>query len=245
LRPAVGRLRGGQLNTGGRPDVISVIIPTRNEARIIKETLRALFQHPGEFEIIVADGESTDDTLQILEEFPGIKKVTSPPGRGKQMNAGARAAAGDILMFLHADSLLPPRAFGAIEQALSNPGVSGGCFTLQFDDPRLFFRILAAFSRLNHIFSTYGDQGLFLRAETFRALGGFRDLPVMEDVEIQKRIRAAGRFVKIPRPIVTSARRYRQKGPWRQHLQTTLIVVGYHLGVPPRFLARCYYGRKR
>jgi rSAM/selenodomain-associated transferase 2 len=224
--------------------MISVVIPTFNEARIIETTIRSLLARAGELEIVVADGGSTDGTLEHLAGIPQLKKIVSPPGRGKQMNAGAQAAAGDVFLFLHADTLLPPRAFRAIEQALSDPRVSGGSFTLHFDDPGLFFKILGAFSRFNHIFSTYGDQGLFLRAETFRALGGFRDLPVMEDVEIQKRIRAAGRFVKIHQPATTSARRYQEKGLWRQHFRTTLIVLGYHLGVSPEFLGRFYHRRK-
>jgi rSAM/selenodomain-associated transferase 2 len=222
--------------------MISVIIPTLNEVGIIQETIGNLLEQPDDFEVIIADGGSLDGTMELLDTFPSIKKVTSPPGRGNQMNAGARAAAGDILFFIHADSLLPPGAFRSIDQALRAPGVAGGSFYLEFDDPRLFFKILGRFSRINHLLCTYGDQGLFLRSETFRALGGFRDLPVMEDAEIQKRLRAAGRFVKIPRPIITSARRYRKKGPWRQHLQTSMIVTGYHLGVPPGFLARFYYG---
>ena len=222
--------------------MISVIIPTLNEAGIIGATVRSVLGQPDLLEIIVTDGGSTDGTLEALAPFPGIKKVVTPAGRATQMNAGARAAKGDILFFLHADSTLPPQALGAIHQALSAPSVSGGSFYLEFDDHRRFFKILAAFSRLNHVLSTYGDQGLFLRAETFQAVGGFQEIPVMEDVEIQKRLRAAGRFVKIPRPIVTSARRYRQKGVWRQHFQTSLIVLGFHLGVSPRFLGRFYKG---
>jgi rSAM/selenodomain-associated transferase 2 len=225
-----------------KPPLVSVIIPTLDEAGIIEKTLQALLGHPGEFEVIVADGGSRDGTLEELEGFPDVTKISSPSGRATQMNAGARAAAGDVLFFLHADSTLPAGAISAVRQALADPSVSGGAFQLKFDDSRLFFKTLAFFSRLNHILCTYGDQGLFLRAETFRAIGGFRDLPVMEDVEIQKRLRAAGRFVKIPLPIVTSARRYRKKGPWRQHLQTSLIVLGFHLGIPARSLAGCYYG---
>lgn len=225
--------------------MISVIIPTLNEVGIIQETIVNLLEQPDDFEVIIADGGSLDGTMELLDNFPSIKKVTSPPGRGNQMNAGARAAQGDVLFFLHADSLPPPEAFQSIGQALRDPGVIGGSFYLEFDDSRIFFKILSRFSRINHLLCTYGDQGLFLRAETFKAMGGFRNLPVMEDAEMQRRLRAAGRFVKIPRAIITSARRYRKKGPWRQHLQTSLIVMGYHLGVDPRFLARFYYGGRR
>jgi hypothetical protein len=112
---------------------------------------------------------------------------------------------------------------------------------LEFDHPARFFRILSIFGRINHPFFTYGDQGLFLRANTFRRIGGFKEIPVMEDVEIQERLRKIGTFIKLKEPVVTSARRYLRNGPFRQHLITTGVVLLYHLGVSPHFLGGCYY----
>ncbi len=161
------------------------------------------------------------------------------------MNDGARQAQGEVLLFLHADTTLPANALLMIEETLVDSSVAAGCFSLEFDHPGKFFRILSIFSRINHPFFTYGDQGLFLRASTFRRIGGFKEIPVMEDVEIQERLRKIGTFIKLKEPVFTSARRYLRKGPLRQHLITTGVVLLYHLGVSPYFLGRRYYGSHR
>jgi rSAM/selenodomain-associated transferase 2 len=223
--------------------LISVIIPIINEAEILESFLRKLLNQPGDLEILVADGGSTDGTLGVLNRFPGVKRVGSGGGRGRQMNEGAREARGEILLFLHADTILPASALLKIEEALADSSVAAGSFALEFDHPGRFFGILSCFSRINHPFFTYGDQGLFLRASTFREIGGFKEIPVMEDVEIQGRLRKIGRFIKLREPVFTSARRYLQNGPLRQHLITTGVVLLYHLGVSPYFLGRQYYGR--
>jgi rSAM/selenodomain-associated transferase 2 len=231
---------------GGRDSVpkISIVIPTLNEAPNLEAFLQNLLLQKKNSEIIVADGESADGTREVLDRFPGVKLVQSGGGRARQMNEGARKARGEILLFLHADTTLPANALGKIEEVLEDPSVSAGSFSLQFDHPGKFFRILSAFSRINHPFFTYGDQGLFLRARTLRRIGGFKEIPVMEDVEIQERLRRIGGFVKLREPVVTSARRYLRNGPLRQHLITTGIVLLYHLGVPARMLVRRYYGKR-
>jgi rSAM/selenodomain-associated transferase 2 len=231
---------------GGRDSVpkISIVIPTLNEAVNLEAFLQNLLPQQRNSEIIVADGESADGTREVLDRFPGVKLVRSGGGRARQMNEGARKARGEILLFLHADTTLPANATGKIEEALEDPSVSAGSFSLQFDHPGKFFRILSAFSRFNHPFFTYGDQGLFLRAATFRRIGGFKEIPVMEDAEIQERLRKIGRFIKLRDPVVTSARRYLRNGPLRQHLVTTGVVLLYHLGVPARMLGRRYYGKR-
>jgi len=220
---------------------ISVIIPTLNEAYTLDSSLQNLFAQPGEFEIVIADGGSSDGTMEILNDFPAVKLIRSGGGRARQMNEGAREARGEILLFLHVDTILPANAFLKIEEALEDLSVEAGSFSLEFDHPGGFFWILSSFSRINHPFFTYGDQGLFLRAGTFRRIGGFKEIPVMEDVEIQERLRRVGRFIKLREPVVTSARRYLRNGPLRQHLITTGVVLLYHLGVSPHFLGRRYY----
>lgn len=225
--------------------MISVIIPSLNEAATLESFLQNLLSQGGRFEIILADGGSTDGTLEVLNRFPGIRLIKSGGGRGRQMNEGAREARGEILLFLHADTTLPADALLKIEECLADSSVAAGSFSLEFDHRGTFFRILSSFSRINHPFFTYGDQGLFLRASTFRRIGGFKEIPVMEDVEIQERLRKIGRFIKLREPVVTSARRYLRNGPLRQHFLTTGIVLLYHLGVSPHFLGRRYYRNHR
>ena len=221
--------------------MVSVIIPTFNEAATLESFLRNLLNQPGDFEIIVADGGSSDETLKVLSRFPEVRLMRSGGGRARQMNEGARNARGKILLFLHADTALPAEALRKIEKSLADPSVAAGSFSLKFDQPGGFFKVLSGFSRINHPFFTYGDQGLFLRASTFRRIEGFKEIPVMEDVEIQGRLRKIGKFIKLAPPVVTSARRYLQNGPFRQHWITTGVVLRYHLGVSPYLLGRRYY----
>jgi rSAM/selenodomain-associated transferase 2 len=220
--------------------MVSVIIPTLNEVGIIESSLKDLLSHSGDFEVIVADGDSSDGTLDLISQFPEVKLVASLRGRGKQMNAGAKVASGDIFLFLHADTSLPPHAFSTIEETMSQARVVGGCFYLSFGRRSPLLSLYSLFSRINHILFTYGDQGLFLDSKTFWALGGFGDIPIMEDVEIQRRLRRMGRFVKIAEPTVTSARRYIKYGIMRQQILNALLVFLYHLGFSPHLLKRFY-----
>jgi hypothetical protein len=156
------------------------------------------------------------------------------------MNAGAQIAREGIFLFLHADTCLPRDAFRMIREALSDSSVSGGSFYLGFDHPNRFLWFLSMLSRMNYPFATYGDQGLFLRSKTFRRFGGFKEIPIMEDVEIQKRLRSLGKFIKINMPVITSARRYLHNGILRQQILNTVLVTFYHLGVSPHRLKRYY-----
>ena len=220
--------------------MISVIIPTLNEADIIGSSLTNLLNHRDDFEVIVADGGSSDATLEIVSGFPQVKHVISTKGRGRQMNEGAKVARGDIFLFLHADTWLPPRALITVRKVMVDSRVVGGCFCIDFDRHTPLLRFISKCSRINHIFSTYGDQGLFLRSNTFREIGGFNDIEIMEDVEIQKRLRRMGKFVKICEPAVTSARRFVSRGILRQQILNIALVLLYHMGVSPSILRRFY-----
>jgi rSAM/selenodomain-associated transferase 2 len=220
--------------------MISVIIPTLNEERVIGSSLRSLLSCDGEFEIIVADGGSTDKTLDVTGGCPGVRHVVSEKGRGAQMNAGASAARGDILLFLHADTLLPRCAFQRITAAMADRSVVGGCFRLSFDLQSFLLKGFSLVAGINHILFTYGDQGLFMAARTFNAIGGYKSIPIMEDVEIQRRLRPRGRFVKLDVPVVTSARRFIRRGIIRQQALNTTLVSLYYVGVSPSLLKRFY-----
>jgi len=220
--------------------MISVIIPTLNEGAILESSLKDLLDHRGEFEVIVSDGGSFDRTPGIIRTFPRVKLVTSLRGRGRQMNEGAKIARGDIFLFLHADTVLPPSAFEIIGDVMSSPAVQGGSFFLTFNNRNLALKIYSLFSRLNHILFTYGDQGLFVRRTAFNAIGGFKDIPIMEDVEIQLRLRRMGRFAKASAPVITSARRFIKSGIIRQEIVNIALVLLYHIGVAPSRLERFY-----
>lgn len=150
-----------------------------------------------------------------------------------------RAASGDILFFVHADSQPPSGARGAIATALAH-GAIGGCFRLAFDSPHPLLRFYAFMSRINHGLFTYGDQGLFLLRSTYQRIGGYSELPLFEDVEILRRLRRAGRFVKLNAAMVTSARRFIRDGVARRELLSAGLVALYHLGVSPQRLERWY-----
>jgi rSAM/selenodomain-associated transferase 2 len=220
--------------------MISVVIPTLNEADTIECSLNDLLSHDGDFEVIVSDGGSSDGTLEKVCRFPEVKLITSAQGRGGQMNEGAKTAKGDIFLFLHADTRLPPHALHMINEVMSDASVVGGSFCLAFDHQDLILRIYSFFSRINHILFTYGDQGLFLRSATFRSIEGFKEIPIMEDVEIQRRLRSMGRFKKFSQPAVTSARRFRKGGIIQQQILNTALVVSYFSGVPPSILKFFY-----
>lgn len=219
---------------------IAVVIPTWNEEAALADLLSDLLSRKGRFSVTVSDGGSSDGTLEVASRFPGVRRVRAAKGRAAQMNAGAAGATEDILLFLHADTFLPPDAFRLIAEALADPKVASGSFCLAFDREDPWLRTYSWFSRINRPLFTYGDQALFVRRELFWQIGGFRELPILEDVEIQGRLRRCGRFVKLSQPAVTSARRFVRCGPVRQQILNTWIVLLYNLGFPPARLKRLY-----
>jgi rSAM/selenodomain-associated transferase 2 len=222
---------------------VSVVVPTLNEAAVLARTLEAL--PTGFAEVVVADGGSTDATVAIAREH-GARVTASPPGRGPQMNAGAAAAKGDVLLFLHADTVLPPDAPARIAAALAEAGAVAGAFRLGIDspDPRLRLIARAANLRTRLTGVPYGDQALFVRRDAFDAAGGFPDVPIMEDVELGRRLKRLGRIVVVPARVRTSARRWEREGIVRTTLRNAVLITLYLLGVHPRRLAR-WYGHVR
>jgi rSAM/selenodomain-associated transferase 2 len=220
--------------------MISIVIPALNEAEGIGACLEGLLQEACGHEVIVVDGGSRDGTPAVVRRFRQPRLLSAERGRGVQMNRGAMAASGDILLFLHADCRLPAGGLCMIEDTMADSSAVAGSFSLAFDRDHPLLRLYAAFSRINHILFTYGDQGLFLPRRTFQRIGGFREVPLMEDLEIQQRLRRMGRFVKIRRPMTTASRRFAARGILRQQFANTLLVTLYFAGVSPARLARFY-----
>lgn len=218
---------------------VSVIIPTYREAERIHNLIKSLIAQ-GFDEIIVADASDDNMTSQAAINAGAICLSDLPPGRGRQMHAGAQVATGEIFFFLHADSALPEPCYRAVCDCLSKNENLAGCFRLAFDRRHPLLAFYGWCSRLNWRVTTYGDQGLFIRKSTYVDIGGFADMELMEDVELQRRLRARGRFVKLPHEIVTSARRFVKRGIWAQQLLNIIIVIAYSCGVAPARLARWY-----
>ena len=224
---------------------ISVIIPARNEEQRIAPLLRQLAGSKVR-EIIVVDAASTDRTAQVAARW-GARVITSVPGRGPQLNAGAVVATGSILLFVHADARLPDDFAPQVRQILSRPRVAGGAFHLRIDASGVSFRLIETLvawrCRIRQM--PYGDQAIFVKADTFRRLGGFPDYPAMEDFEFVRRLRRRGRIEIAPSPVLVSPRRWHTRGVWRTTLLNQICVAAYYLGVSPDWIAHRRNGRAR
>jgi rSAM/selenodomain-associated transferase 2 len=226
------------------PISISIIIPTLDEADFIAGTLASIPKEPG-LEIIVVDGGSRDGTPTMARSL-GALVFQSAPGRARQMNLGAGQAKGDVLLFLHADNRLPPGFSRLIGRCLGEPGVVAGAFRLGLSPPvrgaAFIERMANLRAEIGHL--PYGDQAIFVRADKFRELDGYKDIPLLEDVDLVLRLRRVGRLEVIPVPVSASSRRWKELGVWMTTLINQLILAGFLLGIPPRILARWYYRKK-
>jgi rSAM/selenodomain-associated transferase 2 len=224
---------------------ISVIIPTLNEEKTLGHTLSGL-SIAEISETIIVDGGSTDQTISIAEAFcaaaSNVRIVIAPAGRARQMNEGAKACRGDILLFLHADTRLPPEAKSMVETALTDPAVMGGRFDVRFDSPATWGTIISTLmnwrSRLSGLAT--GDQALFVRRLAFEQLGGFPDIPLMEDIEFSRRLKRTGRTAALHQTVTTSFRRWEQQGPLRTILLMWTLRFLYWIGVSPHRLKDFY-----
>lgn len=212
---------------------VSVIIPTLNEQHYIKKTICCLKSLSGSFEIIVVDGGSEDATVEIVGAHRDIQLLVSKKGRAHQMNRGAALAKGEILLFLHADTLLPANAYPKIIAHMEKTNTIGGSFYLNLDKKHHLLRFYSWCSKLSLEFFTYGDHAIFVKKNVFDSIGGYKPFIFMEDVEIQKRLRKAGKFKKLNAAVTTSARRFEKTGTFRQLLLDVILVAAYKLGVPP------------
>jgi rSAM/selenodomain-associated transferase 2 len=219
--------------------LVSIIVPTLNEETTIPELAASLGCLRGDFEIIVCDGGSADTTVEMARQC-GLRVIEAPRGRGPQMNAGARLARGETLLFLHADTRLPENALEFVANAIADERVCGGNFSLIFGgdtrEARMLTRIYSLL-RLGGIL--YGDSAIFTRRNVFDRLGGYREYPIFEDYDLYRRMRRMGRFVRLTACATTSSRRF--KGRFiRTFALWSLLQTLYWLGVSPNILNRLY-----
>jgi len=233
---------------------ISVIIPTLNEASTIAVTIRHTAQLGFE-EIVVVDGGSSDQTNTIVASLVSgmqhatlttVRQLAAPPGRARQLNAGTKTARGEVLLFLHSDTRLPDGAKQHIESALADPVVVGGRFDVAFNSPSLWGRMIGRLmnlrSRVTRI--STGDQAMFVRRHVFEQLGGFSDIPIMEDVDFSIRLKRMGPTIALRDRVITSFRRWERQGPLRTILLMWVLRFLYWIGVSPQRL-RWFYATVR
>jgi rSAM/selenodomain-associated transferase 2 len=227
---------------------ISVVIPVWNEAKGIERLLRYLLATGCCAEIIIADGQSDDSTVNVVEKFaaqqpiPIIPIVSTRRGRGAQMNAGARESKGDTLFFLHADTLPPTNWDRIIEETVNTPDTAAGFFSYSLNTASVGLKIieLGVAIRSGVFGLPYGDQGLFVTRQIFDKIGGFAEIPLMEDIEILQRLRKHGKLREAPLSVVTSARRFQKHGTFQTFAKDAILSAAFHAKVPPHLLARFY-----
>jgi rSAM/selenodomain-associated transferase 2 len=222
--------------------IISIVIPVLNEASSLKNTLPRVLEAE-DVQVIVVDGGSEDDTVAVAMSL-GVKITASTPGRAIQMNRGAQMATGEILLFLHGDTLLPLGYDAMIREGLGRPGVIAGAFELAISGElwgiRWIERLVRARSRLFSL--PYGDQALFLKTSVFQAIGGFPALPIMEDFEFVQTLKKRGKITILPATVITSGRRWQKLGVVKTTLINQMIILGYYAGISPTRLVRWYRG---
>ena len=219
--------------------MISVIVPTFNEARYLPATLDAIKRNERAHEVIVVDADSFDTTIHIALEHGARVVWSRVRQRASQMNLGAQSAQGDVFLFLHADTRLPKNALEKIEHAMAKPHVVGGGFARRYDSPSWFLRGACVFAGVRTRFSGWflGDQAMFVRRQTFKILGGFRNFNLFEDLDFSRRMRCHGRVVTLRPPVISSARRFSLCRPWRTTWSDLSITRRYLRGVDPNQLA--------
>jgi rSAM/selenodomain-associated transferase 2 len=223
---------------------LSIVVPVLDEVDRLGALLAELSRSAPGVEVIVVDGGSRDGSPEIAAQTPGVRLVSGDRGRARQMNAGAARAAGETLLFLHADTHLPPGAVEAVQDALVDPSVVYGRFDVRFDRPGAAFRMIARLmnlrSRLTGI--STGDQAIFVRRSAFERLGGYPEIALMEDVELTRRLKRIGRFAPLRLQVTTAARRWEKNGIARTIVLMWTLRVLYFCGIGPDRLHRWYYG---
>lgn len=223
---------------------ISIIIPTLNESKNIQATLSST-QISTNIEVIVVDGGSKDNTVDMAECF-GVKVITGYQNRARQMNAGAKNATGDILLFLHADTVLPADFDAMIRTAMQQPLTVAGAFALRINATQSGLRLVEWGVKLRSKWFNmpYGDQAIFMTKDKFNDIGGFPELPIMEDFELIRNLKSLGKITFISVPVITSPRRWLKKGILQTTLINQIVIIAYFLGVSPQRIRSWYRGEK-
>jgi rSAM/selenodomain-associated transferase 2 len=218
---------------------ISIIVPVLDEAANLRPLLGNLRYCPPSSEIIVVDGGSQDGSVEIAGELAD-HVIASRPGRAVQMNIGAKAAHGDVLWFVHADSTVTPSLGPAIETILDDPEVVGGCFRLRLTSTKAIYRIRDSIGNflVGVTGIALGDRGIFCRTDAFLAVGGYPDLSILEDAEFYRKLRSRGQVVQLQQSIGSSVRRYEALGPTRTMLFYAFVMLLYAVGIRIRKLER-------
>ncbi len=228
------------------PPFVSIVIPVLHDTEPLARLLSAHEPRP-DVEIIVVSGAAPDAGLEaVTGSRQDVRLLPCSPGRGRQMNAGASAARGRWLLFLHADTRLAPAWLDEVQRADEDASIVGGSFRFRLDVDAWQARVIERFVRwrVRWLDLAYGDQALFVKRDSFHAVGGYREWPLMEDVDLIRRVRRAGRLYHSSRPAVTSARRWERDGWWRRTGENLLLQALFFAGVSPRWLARRYVRRK-
>lgn len=220
---------------------ISVVIPSLNEGNNLESAISSI--GTSGVEVIVADGGSTDETVEIASRL-GAVTIESPRGRGLQMDSGSASATGDVILFLHADTVLPLNWFDALSRAMEDKETVAGAFSLSIGSGKFFFRLMERMVKIRsrRLGLIYGDQPIFVRKDSFLEAGGFKRLPLMEDVDCVKRLRRLGKVVLLDERATTSSRRWDAGGTLRNSFRNLALLFLYFSGVSPQRLYRWYYG---
>ena len=220
---------------------LSIVIPVLNDTEPLRRLLTTIGADP-RVDIVVVNGGAPEDRLNAICRRPDLQLLTSAPGRGHQMNVGVSAAAGRWIVFLHADTLLPPQWSDEIRRASADPTVVGGSFRFRLDSAAWQARLIerTVDRRVRWLDLAYGDQALFVRRDVFDAMGGYREWPLMEDIEFVRRLRRAGKLYHSAQPVLTSARRWERDGWWRRSAKNVMLQALFFAGAAPDRLANWY-----
>ncbi len=218
--------------------MISVVIPTYNEEAVLPSTLQHLFRQAGDYEVIVVDGGSLDRTCEIARAQLRVRLLTAPKGRALQMNAGAKEASGEWLLFLHADTQLPTGALARLNELEPDRAVQAGGFLHKFSGADWRLRMISALDnfRCRRSRIIYGDQAMFVRRTLFERLGGFPEQPILEDVAFCEKLLRNATPMLLALPVLTDSRKFLKMGIWRSFVRVLLIIlcVEFRLPVVPR-----------